>query len=155
MDASHRPGVYFNTNVVKVTLIKIPDKPGIAADIFGALGARNVNVELVVNTSVEPGLADVAFVVAEVTVPVVQEVMQKLVSQLGGKGVDVDHDVATISVRAADMGPRVSPGVIFSALAKQGINIEMISSSLWGITCVIRKNRLEDAVKAIEALYTE
>jgi aspartate kinase len=155
MEPRHRQGVYFNTNVAKVTLVKIPDKPGIAADIFGALGARNVNVELVVNTSVEPGIADVAFVVAEVTVPVVQEVMQKLVQQLGGKGVDVDRDVATLSVRAADMGPRVSPGVIFSALAKEGINIEMISSSLWGITCVIRKSRLEDATKAIERLHSD
>ena len=155
MEPRHRPGVYFNTSVAKVTLVKIPDKPGIAADIFGALGARNVNVELVVNTSVEPGVADVAFVVAEVTIPVVQEVMQKLVEQLGGKGVEVDHDVATISVRAADMGPRVSPGVIFSALAKEGINIDMISSSLWGITCVIRKNRLEDATRAIEHLHAE
>lgn len=152
MDAIHRSGVYTNTHVAKITLVKIPDKPGIAADIFSALGARNVNVELVVNTSVEPGLADVAFVVGESELGAAREEMEKLVAQLGGKGIEVDRDVATISVRAADVGPKVSPGALFSALAKEGINIEMISSSLWGITCVIRKDRLEDAVNAINRL---
>ncbi len=143
-------GLFFNTKVAKVTLVKVPDKPGIAADIFGALGARNVEVELVVNTSVEPGLADVAFVVAESTIPVVKEAMKELVRKLGGEDIKVDREVGTISIRASEAGPKVTPKQMFVALAKAGINIEMISSSLWGITCVIRQDRLEDAMKAIQ-----
>ncbi len=155
MEAQHSAGIFFNTNVAKVTLMRVPDKPGMAADIFGALGARNINVELVVNTSVDPGVADVAFVVAEGAVPVVEEVMSALVGQLGGEGIKVDHQVATISVRSADAGPKVSPNLMFTALAREGINIQMISSSLWGITCVISQDRLEDAMGAIKKLQEE
>lgn len=155
MEAQNGGGVYSNVNVAKVTLMKVPDKPGMAADIFGALGAKNVNVELVVNTSVEPGLADVAFVVAESTVPVVEDVMSQLVETLKGEGLKVDHEVATISVRSVDAGPKVTPNLLFTALAKEGINIEMISSSLWGITCVIRQDRLQDAMAAVKKLQEE
>jgi aspartate kinase len=155
MEAQNRGGVYSNINVAKVTLMKVPDKPGMAADIFGALGAKNVNVELVVNTSVEPGLADVAFVVAESTVSVVEDVMSLLVESLKGEGIKVDHEVATISVRSVDPGPKVTPNLLFTALAKEGINIEMISSSLWGVTCVIRQDRLQDAMAAVKKLQEE
>ena len=155
MEAQDSGGVYSNVNVAKVTLIKVPDKPGMAADIFGALGARNVNVELVVNTSVEPGLADVAFVVSESTVPVVEDVMSQLVEILKGEGLKIDHEVAMISIRSADAGPKVTPNLLFTALAKEGINIEMISSSLWGITCVIRQDRLKDAMAAVKRLQEE
>jgi len=152
MSAQTMQGVFFNTKVSKVTLVKVPDKPGIAADLFGVLGARNIDVELVVNTSVEPGLADVAFVVSESYVPAVQESIKDFLKKLGGEDILVDNDVATIAIRSSDSPDKVTPREMFGALAKAGINIEMISSSLWGITCVIRQAKLEDAMNAIKEI---
>ena len=153
MTAQTIPGVFFNTKVAKVTLVKVPDKPGIAADLFGVLGTKNVDVELVVNTSVEPGLADVAFVVSESYIPAVKEAMNDFLQKLGGEDILVDYDVATIAIRSSDSPDKVTPREMFGALAKAGINIEMISSSLWGITCVIRQDRLDDAMNAIKEVH--
>lgn len=152
MSSQTMQGVFFNTKVSKITLVKVPDKPGIAADLFGVLGAKNIDVELVVNTSVEPGLADVAFVVSESYVPAVQESMKDFLQKLGGEDILVDHEVATLAIRSSESSEKVTPREMFGALATAGINIEMISSSLWGITCVIRQNRLEDAMNAIKEI---
>ena len=138
----------------KVTILAVPDRPGIAARLFRALAEEGVNVDMIVqNTSVN-GTTDISFTLPMTDLPTGLKVSEVVASDLGATGVTHDADIARISLVGAGM--KTHPGVaatMFEVLANSGVNIEMISTSSIRISCVVRADRVEDGVKALHTAF--
>ncbi len=139
-----------NTNVAKVTLHSVPDKPGIAADIFGKLGNEGFNVELVVSGISYKGKVDLSFAVAENELDAIQTLLQKVMQELGGERISHTTSVALVSIAGHQLVQ--TPGIagkMFNALSKGGINIDTISTSMSSVTCMIPVDKAKAAVEAL------
>ena len=138
----------------KVTVTGVPDKPGLAAKLFRGLADRNINVDMIVQNISLHGTTDISFTIPEADLAVSTEVCEGLVSELGATGVVSDDDVARVSL--IGVGMKTHPGVTaltFESLAAVGINIEMISTSSIRISCLIRAEQAEDAVRALHVAF--
>jgi aspartate kinase len=138
----------------KVTVIGVPDRPGLAARLFRALADRHVNVDMIVQNTSLHGTTDISFTVPGYDLAVSTEVCEQLVPELGATGITSDGDVARISLVGAGM--KTHPGVTaltFETLAAAGINIEMISTSSIRISCMIRAGAAEQAVRSLHAAF--
>lgn len=138
------------TDVAKVTLNSAPDRPGIGAQIFGALWSYDINVELVSSAPAPEGRADVTLVVGKDYLNPTILKLQKIKEELNAKDLTVDQDVAIVTVSHPQLSR--TPGIaakIFSLLSQADINVEAISSSTTSIACVIRE---KEGQKAVEAL---
>jgi aspartate kinase len=142
--------VTHDVSEAKVTVTGVPDRPGIAAGLFRALADRTVNVDMIVqNTSVR-GTTDISFTVPKVDLAAGLDVARSLLPEIGATEVLADDGIAKVSLVGAGM--RTHPGVsatMFESLASAGINIEMISTSPIRVSCVVREDRVEEAVQAI------
>ncbi len=147
-------GVTHDTGEAKVTLIGVPDQPGIAARVFRRLAEGNINVDMIIQNVSENNITDISFTVMKEDLDNSNEIMRSMVGELGAKGLHTDEGIAKISLIGAGM--RTHPGVaadMFGALAEEGINIEMISTSSIKISCVIRASDLKKAVNAIHKRF--
>jgi len=138
----------------KVTVTGVPDRPGLAAKLFRGLADRNINVDMIVQNVSLHGTTDISFTIPEADLTASTEVCEALVPELGATGVTSDDDVARVSL--IGVGMKTHPGVTaltFETLAGQGINIEMISTSSIRISCLIRAEQAEDAVRALHAAF--
>ncbi len=147
-------GVTHDTGEAKVTLIGVPDQPGIAARVFRRLAEGNINVDMIIQNVSENNITDISFTVMKEDLENSNQIMRDIVDELGAKGLHTDEGIAKISLIGAGM--RTHPGVaadMFSALAEEGINIEMISTSSIKISCVIRAADLKKAVNAIHKKF--
>jgi aspartate kinase len=138
----------------KVTVIGVPDRPGLAAQLFRGLADRHVNVDMIVQNTSLHGTTDISFTVPGYDLAVSTEVCEALAPVLGASGVTSDNDVARVSLVGAGM--KTHPGVTaltFETLAAAGINIEMISTSSIRISCMIRAGAAEEAVRALHAAF--
>jgi aspartate kinase len=138
----------------KVTVTGVPDTPGLAARLFRGLADRNINVDMIVQNVSLHGTTDISFTIPESDLVVSTEVCEGLVDVLGATGVTSDDDVARVSL--VGVGMKTHPGVTaltFETLAAAGINIEMISTSSIRISCLIRAERAEDAVRLLHAAF--
>jgi aspartate kinase len=138
----------------KVTVTGVPDRPGLAAKLFRGLADRNVNVDMIVQNISLHGTTDISFTIPEADLVASTEVCEGLVTELGATGVVSDDDVARVSL--IGVGMKTHPGVTaltFESLAEAGINIEMISTSSIRISCLIRAEQAEDAVRALHAAF--
>jgi aspartate kinase len=147
-------GVAIDTNIAKVGILKIPDKPGIAAKLFNALGNEKINVDMIIQSIHSSGLlADMAFTVTKPDIKKAVEVTKRVAAELGAEGVISDDNVAKVSIVGVGMisKPGVA-GIMFDVLGKNGINIEMISTSEIKISCVVKADQ---AKKAMEVLHKE
>jgi len=138
----------------KVTVIGVPDRPGLAAQLFRGLADRQVNVDMIVQNTSLHGTTDISFTVPGYDLSVSTEVCERLVPVLGASGVTSDNDVARVSLVGAGM--KTHPGVTaltFETLAAAGINIEMISTSSIRISCMVRAGAAEEAVRALHAAF--
>ncbi|MHB8681869.1 MAG: aspartate kinase [Acidimicrobiales bacterium] len=146
--------VTHDTSEAKVTLTGVPDKPGIAARIFRALAVRNVNVDTIVQNVSVHGTTDISFTVPRDDVKASLAVAGELLPEIGAGDVLADDGIAKVSLVGAGM--RTHPGVsatMFETLASHGINIEMISTSTIRISCVVRADRVEEAVRALHEAF--
>ena len=144
-------GVALESSVARVLCEHLPDRPGVAAHLFGALAEKGVNVDVIVQSPSHEGTTDIAFTVAEDDAAQAEEVARRAVGELGGGHVSRDADVAKVSAVGAGMLSR--PGVAsraFRALADEGVNIIAISTSEIKISCLVRR---EDAAKGLRALH--
>ena len=135
----------------KVTIMGVPDEPGVAAGLFGSLAEANVNVDMIIQNVSERARTDISFTVNKEDVEKVRKIADDIVESLGAEGSNYDENVAKISVIGAGM--RTHPGIaagMFKTLADNSINIEMISTSAIKISCVVRR---EDGEKAVKALH--
>jgi aspartate kinase len=138
----------------KVTLTGVLDRPGIAAALFRSLADRFVNVDMIVQNISHAGTTDISFTVPKADLGPSLEVAQELLGPLGAASVFADEDVAQVSLVGAGM--KTHPGVtatMFETLAREGINIEMISTSPIRISCMVRFDAAERAVQALHAAF--
>jgi len=147
-------GVALDTDEAKVTLEEVPDRPGIAAAIFKAVAGEGVNVDMIVQNVSHAGRTDVSFTVPRADLARLEAALDRIVEEIGAPRYATDDGIAKVSLVGAGM--KSHPGVaaeMFDALAAEGINIEMISTSSIRISCVIRKEDAERAVRAIHARF--
>ena len=145
-------GVAVDKDEAKVTLLRVPDRPGVAAGIFKDLARAHINVDMIVQNVSAAGHTDLSFTVSEEDLPKVRATMEGHVRTLGAQGVDYNEDVAKVSIVGAGMKSHVGVAFrMFETLAEAGINIEMISTSEIKISVVVEK---EQAVEAARCLHT-
>jgi aspartate kinase len=138
----------------KVTVSDVPDRPGIAARLFRALADHGVNVDMIVQNVSHDGTTDISFTVPKDDLAVSLQVADSLQPELGGSEVTTDSDIARVSLIGAGM--KTNPGVaatMFETLAAEGVNIDMISTSSIRISCVVRADHMEKAVRALHDAF--
>lgn len=147
-------GVAYDKDQVKVTVTGVPDKPGVAARIFNEISTNNIIVDMIIQNIGEGGLADLSFTVPKTDSRKIAELMRKVVAEVGARGVTVKEDIAKISI--VGVGMRSHSGVaarMFSAMANEGINIMMISTSEIKISIVIDAKYTELAVRVLHEAF--
>jgi aspartate kinase len=145
-------GVALDVEEAKVTLEEVPDRPGIAASIFKAVAADGINVDMIVQNVSHKGKTDVSFTIPREDLARLERLLSGVVKDVGAFRFSTDGDIAKISLVGAGM--KSHPGVaaeMFDALASEGVNIEMISTSSIRISCVVRA---ADADRAVQAIHT-
>jgi aspartate kinase len=147
-------GIAYARDEAKVTLMKIADKPGIAAAVFGPLAEANINVDMIVQNVSEAGFTDLTFTVQSADYDRALEVLRKVKGKIGYQDLQGSTDIAKVS--AIGVGMRSHAGVaaqMFSALAEKGINIEAISTSEIKISVLIDAAYAELAVRTLHSLF--
>jgi len=142
--------VTHDSSEAKVTMTGVPDQPGVAAKLFGALADANINVDMIIQNVSEGARTDVSFTVSQEDLDKVRSVAEDVASSIGAEDVKFDENIAKISLIGAGM--RTHPGIaarMFKTLADNNINIEMISTSPIKISVVIRREHGEKAVRAL------
>ena len=143
-------GIAHDTSEAKVTILGVPDTPGVAARVFRPLADEGVNIDMIVQNASSDGRTDIFFTLPTEDLRRAEPILQKIAGDVGANGVETDPEIAKISLVGAGM--KTHPGVaadMFDALADAGINIEIISTSSIRISCVIRATDVEQAVKVI------
>jgi len=147
-------GVTVNKGEAKVTICDVPDRPGVAANIFKYLAKKNINVDMIIQNISRTGYTDVSFTVPVAELTKTRETMDEIVKNVKAEGVIFNRDIAKVSI--VGVGMRSHSGVagkMFGALASKKINIDMISTSEIKISCVIKKKYAEEAVRTIHKAF--
>jgi aspartate kinase len=148
-------GIAYSRDEAKITLVKVADRPGVAAGLFGPLADANINVDMIVQNVSEDGSAtDITFTVARGDLERAQQLLEAKRGEIGYREVRYDPKVAKISV--IGVGMRSHAGVaarMFKALSEKGINIEVISTSEIKISVLIAADYTELAVRALHTAY--
>jgi aspartate kinase len=154
MDAVLVSGVSYDKNEAKITLVRVPDRPGLAAQVFGPIAAAHIVVDMIIQNASEDGTTDLTFTVPKPDYKKAMSIVEKTVPLIQAKGVRVDTDIAKVSV--VGVGMRTHAGVaaeMFEVLAREGINIEMISTSEIKISVVIAAKYTELAVRVLHEAF--
>lgn len=148
-------GVTYNKNEAKIEVMRLPDTPGVAAKLFKPIADANIVVDMIIQTSsIEKGCADVAFTVPKSDFTKTLQIIRETVKEFGGKEVKSNEDIAKISIVGVGMRSHSNVATqMFSALAKEGINIQMISTSEIKISCIIDSKYTELAVRALHDAF--
>ncbi len=148
-------GVTYNKNEAKIEVMRVPDVPGVAAKLFKPIADANIVVDMIIQTSsTEKGCADVAFTVPKTDFSKALQIVREQVKEIGGKEVLSDENIAKVSIIGVGMRSHSNVAAqMFSALAKEGINIQMISTSEIKISCVIDSKYTELAVRALHDAF--
>lgn len=147
-------GVAADKDQAKITISKVPDKPGIAARLFKILADAHVNIDMIIQNVSDQGHTDISFTVGQADLPKTLKVLKNACQEVGAQKVDSDDQIAKVSV--VGIGMKSHSGVaanLFEILAQEGINISMISTSEIKISCVIRREQADNAVRAIHKRF--
>ncbi|TCI00116.1 aspartate kinase [Roseococcus sp. SYP-B2431] len=147
-------GIAYSRDEAKVTLRRVPDRPGVAARIFGPLSDANVNVDMIVQNIGEDGNTDMTFTVGRTDLPRARDILEKAKAELNYGELIADPDVTKISV--VGIGMRTHAGVastMFKALSEKGINIQVISTSEIKVSVLVAADYTELAVRALHTAY--
>lgn len=147
-------GVTLNKNESKITICNVPDRPGIAAKIFNQLAKGGINVDMIVQNVSHTRSTDISFTVSKSEAVRAVKLTKKEASEIGELEVLQDDDIARVSI--VGVGMKTHSGVaakMFETLAKEKINIEMISTSEISISCIIKKKFAEKAVRALHKQF--
>jgi aspartate kinase len=147
-------GLAHDRNVAKVTLVEVPDKPGVAASVFQPLAEAGINVDMIVQNIGHGGATDLSFTIPQVELAKAKRILDPVARELGFREMTTDSSVAKVSIVGA--GIQNAPGYaarMFAALAAAGVNIEMISTSEIRITTIIAEDALETAVRALHEAF--
>ncbi|MDK2902750.1 MAG: aspartate kinase, partial [Clostridiales bacterium] len=147
-------GVAHDVDIARIAVIGVADKPGMAHKLFKALADQGINVDIILQSIGRGGTKDISFTVSKSNLKQAVDIIKGLLDELGATDVKYAEDIAKISVIGAGMAN--NPGIasmMFEALAEEGINIEMISTSEIKISCLIPKEDIERAVKAVHKKF--
>lgn len=147
-------GVVTDASEAKVTVLGVPDRPGISAALFEPLADANVNVDMIVQNTSTEGTTDISFTVPMADMAVAERIVGDIAAEMGAAGVTRDDAIAKVSLVGAGM--KSSPGVaatMFRVLADEGVNIEMISTSTIRISVVIAAADLERAARVLHTAF--
>jgi aspartate kinase len=148
-------GVTYDMDQARIEIARVPDRPGIAASFFDAISEANILVDMIIQTSsLEEGLANMAFTISKADFPTSLKIAQSLAKELGAKEVIAEDEMAKVSM--VGVGMRSHSGVaskMFGTLAKEGINIKMISTSEIKISCIIDAKYTELAVRSLHDAF--
>jgi len=147
-------GITLTEKEAKITICKVPDKPGMAAKIFEELSSKNINIDMIVQNVSHQRITDISFTVEKSQAHKALEATKKVVKKIGAGFALYDEDIAKVSI--VGIGMKAHSGVaykMFKALARAKINIEMISTSEISISCVIRKKQGKLAVKVLHKAF--
>ncbi|MFH1772154.1 MAG: aspartate kinase [Candidatus Omnitrophota bacterium] len=147
-------GVTLTDNEAKITLCNVPDKPGIAATVFTKLAKENVNVDMIVQNVSHKKITDISFTVPKAGLLKTCKVAKKIADDIGAAGIVSDETIAKVSI--VGVGMKSHSGVAakcFSTLAKNKINIDMISTSEISISCVVKEYSGKKALKALHKAF--
>jgi aspartate kinase len=147
-------GLAHDRNVAKVTVVAVPDRPGVARALFDPLAEAGINVDMIVQNVGHGGATDLSFTVPRVELAKAKKVLEPVVRELGARELTTDASVAKVSIVGA--GLHNAPGYaarMFGTLADAGVNIEMISTSEVRITCMIAEAELPQALNALHGAF--
>jgi aspartate kinase len=142
--------VSYDKDQAKITIVGVPDRPGIASAIFTPLGEAGISVDMIVQNVSLDGLTDITFTVKRKELKKAFEIVKRIAQEMNFRDVKYADDIAKVSIVGTGMRDR--PGIagkMFSTLAKAGINIEMISTSEIKISCIIKEKYVELAVREL------
>lgn len=147
-------GIAHDTDIAKITILGVPDRPGASYQIFHALAEKNINVDIIVQNVGSQGLADLSFTVALPDFEKAKTALKPVIESIGVKGSASSLELAKVSI--VGTGIRSHPGYadrMFGALAKEGINIASIATSEIRITCLVNKDDVQKAVQALHSAF--
>ncbi len=149
-------GISHELKEAKITVVRVPDRPGIAAKLFKALGDNNIVVDMIVQNVSHEGFTDISFTVNKVDADFAEEIANKVSAEIGAKGVERDDKIAKISVVGLGMKTHAGTAArMFEVLDKEGINIYAISTSEIKISCLIDEKYAELAVRSLHEAFIE
>jgi aspartate kinase len=147
-------GIAHDTSAVKITVPRVPDRPGVAADLFEPLAAAGVSVDMIVQNVASDGHTDISFTVPAEHADAAKAIADEFASELGTGAAGLDEHIAKVSIIGAGM--RTAPGVaakMFAVLAAADINIQMISTSPIRVSCVVDAEHVERAVRSLHVAF--
>ena len=154
MEAVAVAGVTGDRNQAKITIVGVPDKPGVAARIFGAVAEAHINVDMIIQNISHTAMTDLSFTVPRVDLKKAVPIIESVAKDIDAKSVSVTEAIAKVSL--IGVGMRSHSGVaakMFEVLSREGINIMMISTSEIKISCVIEEKYLELAMRALHTAF--
>ncbi|MSQ28143.1 MAG: aspartate kinase [Dehalococcoidia bacterium] len=147
-------GIAHDLDVAKITIVGVPDRPGIAATIFAPLAAAGLSVDTIVQNAGREKFADLTFTLSKTDLPRAMKLVQGIAKDINARDCISDSDLGKVSI--VGTGIQNAPGYaarMFETLFKERINIEMITTSEIRITCVVAENRVADAVRALHRAF--
>jgi aspartate kinase len=147
-------GIAHDLDVAKITVVGVPDRPGIAAALFEPLAKANISIDTIVQNASINNITDLTFTVAKSQLGKAMEVVKPIAQSIGAKDCVSDSKLGKVSIIGTGM--QNTPGYaarMFSALSEHGINIELITTSEIRITCIIDEARVKDAVQALHRAF--
>ncbi|MGQ9546106.1 MAG: aspartate kinase [Dehalococcoidia bacterium] len=147
-------GIAHDTNVAKITVVGVPDHPGIAAAIFEPLARANISIDTIVQNASINNITDLTFTVARSDLLKAMSIVEPVAKSVGGKQCIADSTLAKVSI--VGTGMQNTPGYaarMFRALHEKGINIQLITTSEIRITCIISEDKVKDAVQALHQAF--
>ena len=153
-DRNRVRGIAHEERVAKLSLVGVPDRPGVAARVFTPLAEADIAADVIVQTASHEGATDMSFTVSTEDGKRATKILEGVAESIGARTVIAEDGLAKVSVVGS--GIRGQPGVaatMFDTLARNGINIEMISTSEIRITCIIKADRVADAVRVLHQAF--
>jgi aspartate kinase len=147
-------GITHDRGQAKLSILRVPDRPGIASRVFGSLGSQNIVVDMIVQNISRDGYTDISFTLARADRARAEQVLGNVGKEVGASGVAADDRVAKVSI--VGVGMRSHAGVaarMFATLSREGVNIQMISTSEIAVSCVIEDKYTELAVRALHDAF--
>jgi len=147
-------GITYNKDEAKISLLRVPDKPGIASQLFMPLSNANISVDMIIQNVSHDGLTDMTFTVPKTDYKKAIKLVEEVAEKIGAEGVQGDEHIAKVSM--VGVGMRSHSGIaskMFETLSREGINIEMISTSEIKVSCVIDIKYTELAVRVLHQAF--
>jgi len=147
-------GITYDRDQAKITVVHVPDKPGVAASLFTPLSEHNISVDMIIQNASAEGFTDLTFTVSKKEMKEAQKIVDATAKAVGAKKVEVDDDVAKVSIIGVGMVSHSGVAAkMFETMSNESINIMMISTSEIKISCIIKRKYTELAVTALHDAF--